>query len=124
LSAPEKRASQEKRDLSRRNKAQKVVESEGVKLNRFLPSGMTIWTVAGRDSDYLVDFIPTNSRKPYCSCDDFYFRVLSGTVAECYHLVAAKKALGEEMYTIVEMKDEDFTSFMKKLLADIFAHIS
>ncbi|MHB1868312.1 MAG: hypothetical protein ACYCPP_05140 [Nitrososphaerales archaeon] len=124
MSLTEKTSAEGKRELTRKNKAQKVVESEGVRLNRFLPSGMTIWTVAGRDCDYLVDCIPTKSRKPYCSCDDFHFRVVSGTVAECYHLVAARKAIEEELYTVVELKDEDFTDFVKKLLANIFAHIS
>ena len=111
------------KDVKRWDKARQVVEGEGVKLNRFLPSGKTVWTVTGHDCDYLVDCAPTKG-KPYCSCDDFHFRVLSGKVAECYHLVAARRAIAEEMYSVLEWKDEDFGKFMKDLLLDIFAHIS
>ncbi len=109
--------------MKRWDRAQKVVEAEGVKLNRFLPSGRTIWTVTGHGCDYLVDCLPTKG-KPYCSCDDFHFRVLSGKVGECYHLVAAKEAIAEEMYSVVERKDEELGLFMKDLLTNIFDHIS
>ena len=105
-------------------RASKVVEEEGVKLNRFSPSGISIWAVAGRDCDYLVDCAPPMGRKPYCSCDDFHKRVLSGKLGECYHLVAARKAIAEEMYTVVERGDDEYPAFMKKLLTEIFANIS
>lgn len=109
--------------MERWDKAQKVVEGEGVKLNRFLPSGRAIWTVAGHGCDYLVDCADLKG-KPYCSCDDFHFRVLSGKVAECYHLVAAKKAIADQMYSVVERKDDELGPFLKKLLLENFAHTS
>ena len=123
LSRPEGGSTTARNDIKRWDKAQKVVEDEGVKLNRFLPSGRSIWTVTGHGCDYLVDCIPTKG-KPYCSCDDFHFRVLGGKVAECYHLVAAKRAIAEEIYTVVERKDAELGLFMKTLLSDIFTHIS
>ena len=109
------------KDLKRLDKARKVVEGEGVKLNLFLPSGRKIWTVKGHDCEYLVDF---ESEKHYCSCDDFHFRVLSDKIAECYHLVAVRKAKEEEMYSVMERKDDDYGDFMTKLLIENFMHIS
>lgn len=122
MSHPKTKQNREK-DLRRWDKARKVVEGEGVKLNLFLPSKRKIWTVAGHECDYLVDFESKNGKK-YCSCDDFHFRVLSGRVEECYHLVAADKARNEEMYSVVERPDKDYGSFLTKLLSDIFIHIA
>ena len=115
---------EEEETLNRLARASKVVEEEGVKLNRFSPSGISIWTVAGRDCNYLVDCAPLGGGKSYCSCDDFHYRVLSGRVGECYHLVAARKAISDEMYAIIEHRDDEYSCFMKKLLTEIFANIS
>ena len=65
-------------------RAQKLIESHNVKLHFFLPSGRGIWTVVGNEGDLLVDPDP---EKPFCSCEDFHYRVMSGKVAECYHLI-------------------------------------
>ncbi len=111
-------------DTGRIGRASKAVEGQRVKLHRFLPSGRTIWTVVGTESDSLVDFDPEGDRKPYCSCGDFYFRVLSGKIPECYHLVAAKKAIKEGMYSIVEFRDDELLGFIRALVSDIFAHSS
>lgn len=114
---------EEEETLNRLVRASKVVEEEGVKLNKFSPSGISIWTVAGRDCSYLVDCAPPGG-KSYCSCDDFHYRVLSGKVGECYHLVAARKAIAKEMYNVIEHRDDEYPSFMKKLLTEVFANIS
>jgi predicted nucleic acid-binding Zn finger protein len=102
---------------NREDKARKVVENLAVKLHKFQPSGIAVWTVVGSDRDFLVDFL---NPKPYCSCNDFYFRVLSARVPECYHLLAAKTAAANEMYSVVEFSDEEFPGFMKALVGDIF----
>lgn len=111
-------------DSGRMGKANKAVEAQRVKLHKFLPSGRTIWTVVGNESDSFVDFDLESSRKPYCSCDDFYFRVLSEKVPECYHIVAARKAAKEGMYSIVEFSDEELLDFLRALVSDIFEHSS
>lgn len=111
-------------EVSRRDKAQKVVEDQRVKLHRFLPSGLTIWTVVGGECDLLIDCEPSGQRKSYCSCDDFHFRVLSGKVPECYHLVGAKLAIQQGMYSVVEFSDEELPGFLTALLKDMFSHIS
>jgi predicted nucleic acid-binding Zn finger protein len=99
------------------DKARKVVENLAVKLHKFQPSGIAVWTVVGSDRDFLVHF---QTQKPYCSCNDFHFRVLSGHVPECYHLLAAKTAAANEMYSVVEFSDDEFSGFMKALVSDIF----
>lgn len=109
-------------DAGRKGRASKAVEGQRVKLHRFLPSGRTIWTVVGTESDSFIDFDPGDLGKPYCSCGDFYFRVLSGKVPECYHLVAAREAVKEGMYSVVEFSDEELLGFLNALISDIFAH--
>ncbi|MDA4131118.1 MAG: hypothetical protein OK457_10135 [Thaumarchaeota archaeon] len=106
--------------LRREDKARKVVESLAVKLHKFSPSGRNVWTVVGSDGDFLVDLGSTGS-KPYCSCSDFYFRVLSGLIPECYHLIATKTAVKDEMYSVVEFSDEEFPGFMRALVLDNFS---
>jgi predicted nucleic acid-binding Zn finger protein len=117
-------AVQKEGGLSRLDRARKVVEGEGVRMNKFSPSGTCIWTVSGRDCSYIVDCLPPAPKKPYCTCDDFHYRVLSGKSDECYHLVAARKAIEQEMYSVIEMQDQQYPEFMKTLLWKIFAHIS
>lgn len=95
----------------------------GVKLHRFLPSGTCIWTVVGSESDFLVDPAMAG-RKAYCSCDDFYFRVSSGKVAECYHLIALKRAMQEGMYSVTEFSDEEMRGFLEALVSDMFANVA
>jgi predicted nucleic acid-binding Zn finger protein len=114
----------QKNDINRWDKARKVVEGEGVRMSKFLPSAACIWTVAGSDCTYLVDMGSPNQVRPYCSCDDFHYRVLSGRLRECYHLLAARRAIDEAMYLVFEFKDSDYPEFMRTLLSNIFAHIS
>jgi predicted nucleic acid-binding Zn finger protein len=108
---------------NREDRAQRVVENLGVKLHRFLPSGTELWTVVGRETDFFVD-LPPGGARDYCSCDDFYFRVLSGKVPECYHLTAVKEAKKRNMFSIVEFSDDELTGFLKALISDIFANTS
>ncbi|MDG7001916.1 MAG: hypothetical protein JRN15_22690 [Nitrososphaerota archaeon] len=111
-------------EVGRQSKIQRVVDGLGVKLHRFSPSGTEIWTVVGSECDFLVDFIPKMNRNVYCACYDFHFRVTSGKVTECYHLAAARTALREGMYSVIEFNDEEMVGFLEALLGDIFANIS
>lgn len=99
-------------------RARATVESLGVKLQRFRPSERMIWTVVGRECDFLVDFDPKGGRRSYCSCSDFYFRVLSTKIPECYHILACKIALQEKMYEVINFSDEEFPSFLKAIVSD------
>jgi predicted nucleic acid-binding Zn finger protein len=93
----------------------------GVKVHRFEPSGREIWTVLGRDGDLLVDL--SEKRSSYCSCDDFYFRVQAGQVRECYHLMAARKARESGQFSTIVFSDEEYQSFLRALVVDIFSRI-
>jgi len=48
----------------------------------------------------------------FCSCDDFYFRVLDREIHLCYHLIAQKLAKILEWYEIIEEHDELYDSLM------------
>lgn len=85
---------------------------EALKENRvkkyvFKPSGRTVWIVVGKERDYLI--IP---KAEFCSCDDFYFRVLDREVHLCYHLIAQKIANVLEWYEIIEENDKLYEILM------------
>jgi predicted nucleic acid-binding Zn finger protein len=65
--------------------ALELVEKRKVHKYKFKPSGRTIWTVKGRKGVYQV--IPETN---FCNCDDYYFRVMDGKRALCYHIIAQK----------------------------------
>jgi len=56
---------------SRFTKAWDTVKGEGVKKYVFSPSGRIVWIVVGREREYQI--MPAAG---FCSCDDFYFRVM------------------------------------------------
>lgn len=94
------------------SKALDAAREKRVKLYHFKPSGKKLWIVVGKHGRYLV--LP---RAEYCTCNDFFFRVMSGEKPSCYHLLAVKKAIQEETYSIVEKEDASYN----KILEDLFA---
>ena len=76
---------------SRFTRAFETLKEKRVKKYVFKPSGKVVWIVVGKERDYLI--MP---EAEFCTCDDFYFRVLDREVHLCYHLIAQKmaKALG------------------------------
>ena len=68
-----------------------LVDARNVTSYRFKPSGRTIWIVKGRKGEYQV--VPESM---FCTCDDYYFRVMDNKKQLCYHLVAQQiaEALG------------------------------
>ncbi len=109
---------------TREKRAQRVVDNLGVKLQLFEPSKREIWTVVGADGDFFVDFDPLGRRLEYCSCEDFHFRVLGGSVSECYHLIALKHARETNLFSKIIFSDDEYEGFLRALLLDIFARIS
>lgn len=87
----------------------KALKEGRVKKYVFMPSRKVVWVVVGRELDYQV--IPSAD---FCTCNDFYFRVVGGEARLCYHLLAQKlaEALGE--YDLIEEKDELAKSLMKE----------
>lgn len=88
--------------------AENAVRAGKVRLHIFKPSGRRRWIVVGKHGEYLV--LPEAS---YCSCPDFFFRVMSGEKPTCYHLVAVKLAIERNQFKIVEMDDAEHDQLME-----------
>lgn len=82
---------------------------------RFLPSGRKITTVLGTLGDELVD-----PDRPYCSCSNFFFRVVGGREETCYHLLSYRIASGAGRVEVVEFSDEEYGSYFAALIRDVF----
>jgi len=90
-------------------KAVKIAEDRLVTRYVFLPSGRVVWTVKGRSGEYQV--MP---RTNFCSCDDFFFRVMGDKRQVCYHLMAQKIADSLELYNDSKLKDRDYERITEK----------
>jgi len=90
-------------------RALKAVNETRVKKYIFRPSRGVVWIVVGRERDYQI--IPTVN---FCSCDDYYFRVLDGEVHLCYHLIAQRIAEALEKYETFEESDELYEPLMRE----------
>ncbi|MDH5376509.1 MAG: hypothetical protein OEW95_11975 [Candidatus Bathyarchaeota archaeon] len=86
-----------------------ALKEERVKKYVFKPSDRVVWIVVGKERDYLL--MP---EAEFCSCDDFYFRVLDREIHLCYHLIAQKIANILEWYETIEERDELYDSLMKE----------
>lgn len=87
----------------------------GVKECRFTPSGRRVITVVGRLGDEFV-----NPEKPYCSCNNFYFRVLGGREETCYHLLSYEVAAKTGMVDVVEFNDDEYGPYFAATVRDVF----
>ena len=86
-----------------------ALKENRVKKYVFKPSGRTVWIVIGRERDYLI--MP---EAEFCTCDDFYFRVLDRKIHLCYHLIAQKIARNLEWYETLEETDELYKTLMNE----------
>ena len=91
------------------NKAWEVVEERRVKKYIFEPSNRTVWIVIGKQRDYLI--MPAAD---FCTCDDFYFRVMDGQIHLCYHLIAQKLSEASQIHDTYEERDELYEALMKE----------
>lgn len=94
---------------SRFEKAWESLTKERVKKYVFQPSGRIVWIVVGKKQEYLV--MPATD---FCSCNDFYFRVMEREVHLCYHLIAQKLAEALKKYDLVQERDELLYSLMEE----------
>jgi len=92
--------------------AENAVRAGRVRLYIFKPSGRKRWMVVGRHGDYLV--LPNAG---YCSCHDFFFRVISEEKPACYHLLAVKLARERNAYQKVIEDDKNYNNLMSRWLA-------
>jgi predicted nucleic acid-binding Zn finger protein len=88
-------------------RAFEALKENRVKKYAFKPSGKTVWIVVGKERDYLI--MP---EAEFCTCDDFYFRVLDRQVHLCYHLIAQKLGKNLGWYETIEDHDEIYESLM------------
>jgi len=97
------------------DRAVDAVLSGGVKEARFLPSGRKVITVVGRLGDEFID-----PEKPYCSCSNFFFRVLGGREETCYHLLSYRIAKKLGRVDVVEFDDEEYGQYFVATVRDVF----
>lgn len=90
-------------------RAFEALKENRVKKYGFKSSGRVVWIVVGKERDYLL--MP---EAEFCSCDDFYFRVLDREVHLCYHLIAQKIANILKWYDAIDERDELYDSLMKE----------
>ena len=68
------------------------------------------WVVVGKTGEYMV--MP---RAPYCSCDDFYFRVIDGEAKLCYHIIAQRLAECLNWFDVLELAEEEYEALVEEL---------
>ena len=90
-------------------KAFETLKENRAKRYVFKPSGKVVWIVVGKERDYLI--MP---EAEFCTCDDFYFRVMDKKVHLCYHLIAQKLAKNLNWYESIEEHDELYDSLMNE----------
>ncbi len=90
-------------------KAWTIVKNGNVKKYHFKPSGKVIWIVVGKEREYIV--MPAAS---FCTCDDFYYRVMDGIVYLCYHLIAQRIAESLGWYDLIVEDDMLYDTLMKE----------
>lgn len=94
---------------SRFTKAWDTIQEERVKKYLFSPSKRIVWIVVGREREYQI--MPEAG---FCSCDDFYFRVMDREANTCYHLIAQKIAQAFELYDKIEEEDRLYDCLMEE----------
>jgi len=86
-----------------------LVDASTVINYRFKPSGRTFWVVKGRKGEYQV--MPESM---FCTCDDYYFRVMDNKKQLCYHLVAQQIAEALGQYGVLEFTDSQYAEVTSK----------
>ena len=87
--------------------AWRLVTENRVKKYVFKPSNRSLWIAIGQNAEYLI-----YSNAGYCSCSDFYFRVLDNEKAYCYHVLAQRLAEALEFYDLISEEDEAYDQLM------------
>ncbi len=90
--------------------ALEALREKRVKKYVFKPSGRVLWVVVGREREYIV--MP---KAPFCSCEDFYFRVIDGEARLCYHVIAQRLAECLNWYETLEEEDENYEAVVGEL---------
>ncbi|MGP8125683.1 MAG: hypothetical protein ACLQEQ_07470 [Nitrososphaerales archaeon] len=96
-------------------KAIDTVMAGGVKECRFLPSGRKVFSVVGTLGDEFID-----PERPYCSCSNFFFRVMGGREELCYHLLSYRVAVRTGRVAVVEFGDDEYGEYLSATVKDVF----
>jgi predicted nucleic acid-binding Zn finger protein len=107
--ADSQRAILEEQFGDRYKNALELAEKRKVHRYKFKPSGRTIWTVKGRKAVYQV--IPETN---FCNCDDYYFRVMDGKRALCYHIIAQKISSALGRYETSNLRDTQYSKITQQ----------
>lgn len=97
------------------DKALDTVLAGSVKECRFEPSGRKLFTVVGTLGDEFID-----PERPYCSCSNFFFRVLGGREELCYHLLSYHIAARAGKVDIVRFDDNEYGPYLAAAIGDVF----
>ena len=89
-----------------------LAEGEKVRKYQFSPSGRILWVVTGRGREYQV--LPDSM---FCTCDDYYFRVMDNKKQLCYHIIAQRLSEAMGKYTVTEMIDSRYPEITSKFTA-------
>ena len=85
-----------------------------VKKHVFLPSGRSIYTVVGSNADEFIDL-----ETPFCSCESYFYGVLSGRIERCYHILSHMIADEAGLIQEVEFDDQEYDTFLQLLASDV-----
>jgi predicted nucleic acid-binding Zn finger protein len=113
----EELASRFARYSEQQNQFEKAIEAASggcVKRHTFLPSGRFIYTVVGSNTDEFID-----PEKSFCSCESYFYGVLSTKVKYCYHILSYKIADESGLIREVQFDDEEYDTFMRLLASDV-----
>ncbi len=87
----------------RSDQALLLIESGKISKFHFNPSGRTVWIVTGRKDEYQV--LPETM---FCTCDDYYFRVMGRKKQLCYHLIAQQLTEAMGKYRQDSLRDAEY----------------
>lgn len=97
--------------------AWRLVTENRIKKYLFRPSDRVVWIAVGQSGEYLI-----YPHAGYCGCSDFYFRVIDGETALCYHLIAQKIAEALDHFDIVFEEDEFYNTLLEVWRKELTQH--
>jgi predicted nucleic acid-binding Zn finger protein len=75
----------------------------------FTPSTRVLWSVDGKTQEYQI--LPS---APFCTCNDFYFRVINHEILLCYHLLAFRLARALNQYVTTVKSDQSYEEVLDR----------
>ena len=91
-----------------------VIDAGKVHKLTFHPSNRTVWLVIGKEKQYLI-----LANAGFCSCEDFYFRVISHEESLCYHLLAQRLAEALGQFSATEEKDDQYEEIIRPSVTEL-----